>query len=121
MNSAETLELKIARFLRIGVLIAGAIMLLGWMSEIKLSGNPFFNFETYDQISLRDLIEYHLYRKDWGVLVSYAGLAFLIILPVVRVLLTAWLFIRQKEFLLAGLAMVVLAGLIVSMSLGIDL
>ncbi len=121
MNKIESLELKIAKFLRVGVIIAGLIMFAGWMAQFKLNGDPFFNFQTYDHIPLQDLIGLHLHRKHWGALLSYFGLAALISLPIIRVLLTAILFIRQKEFLLALIAMTVLIGLIFSMSLGIEL
>lgn len=121
MNDIESLELKIAKFLRYGVMLSGAIMLVGWLMQFKLQGNPFFNFETYDQLPLLDLLKLHIRNKDYGVLLSYAGLVSLISLPFIRVLLTAILFIKQKEFILALIAFVVLSGLILSMSLGIDL
>lgn len=121
MNNIESLELKIAKFLRVGVIVAGIIMFAGWMAQIKLTGDPFFNFQTYDHIPLQNLIGLHIRNKQWGALVAYAGLAALISLPIIRVFLTAILFVRQKEFLLALIAMTVLIGLIFSMSLGIEL
>lgn len=121
MNKIESLELKIATFLRIGVIIAGIIMFAGWMSQFKLNGDPFFNFQTYDHIPLQDLIALHLRRGHWGALLSYLGLAALISLPLIRVLLTTILFLRQKEFALAFIALTVLMGLLFSMYLGIEL
>lgn len=121
MNNIESLELKIAKFLRVGVIVSGIIMFAGWMTQFKLSGDPFYNFQVYDHIPLQDLIGFHIYRKHWGVLISYFGLASLISLPVIRVILTAVLFIRQKEFALALIAFTVLLGLMLSMFLGIEL
>lgn len=121
MNTMEELELKISKFLRVGVIIAGILMLVGWMATIKFKGDPFFNFTTYDEIPLKDLIEYHLAYGNYGILISYTGLITLISLPVIRVFLTTYLFIRQKEFALATIAFVVLTGLLVSMTLGIEL
>ena len=121
MKPLDGLELKIAWFLRIGVIAAGVILLSGWLTKFKLNGNPFFNFQTYDQIYLTDLIQFHLKNKDWGVLLSYAGLVILILLPFIRVLLTSYLFIRQGEYRLALIAVAVLLGLIISMSLGINI
>lgn len=121
MNEIETLELKIAKFLRAGVIVAGIIMFAGWLTQFKLTGNPFFNFESYDRIPFIDLIKYHIYRKDWGILLSYSGLVALISLPIIRVFLTAFLFIKQKEHTLAVIAFVVLLGLIASMTLGFEL
>lgn len=121
MNEIESLELKISKFLRIGVIVAGIIMFCGWLTLFKLKGNPFFVFETYDHIPLIDLIKFHIHHKNYGALLSYAGLVALISLPLIRVFLTAFLFVRQKEFTLAGIAFVVLAGLIFSMALGIEI
>jgi uncharacterized membrane protein len=121
MNELENLELKISKFLRFGVIFAGVVMLIGWVSQIKLSGNPFFSFKQYDYIPFSDLLKFHIYHKHWGVLTSYAGLGILISLPLIRVFLTAIIFIKQKEYALAMIAGVVLLGLIVSMSLGIEL
>ena len=121
MNELENLELKISKFLRAGVILAGVVMLVGWVWEIKLTGNPFFNFTQYDNLSLLKLLKFHFYHKDWGILISYAGLAILISLPLIRVFLTAIIFIKQKEFALAMIAGLVLLGLLVSMSLGIEL
>ena len=121
MNQIESLEYKIATFLRAGVIVAGTLMLTGWLIQFKLHGNPFFNFETYDHIPLADLLKIHLHHKSWGVLISYVGMVTLISLPIIRVVLTAILFIRQKEYVLAMIAFAVLAGLILSMTLGIEL
>lgn len=121
MNNIESLELKIANFLRFGVVIAGILMFVGWMAQFKISANPFFNFETYDHIPMKDLLSFHLKQKNWGMLISYMGLVALISLPVIRVILTAILFLRQKDFILALVAIVVLVGLIISMTLGIEI
>lgn len=119
MNKMESLELKIATFLRVGVLISGLLMLGGWITQFKLNGNPFYVFDTYDYIPLKDFIKYHVFHKNYGVILSYAGLISLICLPVIRVILTAYLFIKQKEFALAIIALVVLFGLFMSMILGV--
>lgn len=120
-DEINDLELKIAKFLRVGVIVAGAIMLVGWVMKFKLHGNVFVNFETYDKLSLITLLKHHYAIKDWGVLLSYGGLFALISLPLIRVILTAYLFFRQKEFILAGIATFVFTALIMSMCLGIDL
>ena len=121
MNDIETLELKIAKFLRAGVIVACLFLFGGWMSQIKLSGNSFYNFQIYGEIPLNELLEYYIRRKEWGALVTFGGLVTLISLPMIRVFLTAFLFLRQKEYILAGIAAIVLISLIISMTLGIDL
>ena len=117
----ETLELKISKFLRWGVLFAAILMLIGWILQFKWSGNPFFHFEVYDQIPFSSQIFFHYRKEHWGHLLSYAGLIVLISLPLIRVLLTAILFLKQKEFALAIIAFLVLLGLIVSFTFGIEL
>lgn len=117
----NTLELKISKFLRAGVILAGLIMLVGWIMRFKWHGNVFVNFETYDRLPFSFLIQRHFELKHWGVLIEYAGLMVLISLPIIRVFLTAYLFIRQKEFYLAWIAITVLIGLFLSMYLGFEL
>jgi uncharacterized membrane protein len=121
MKHHERLELNISRFLRSGVMISGILMLTGWIMRTKISGNPFFNFETYDHIPLSDLIAFHLKNKDWGSLLSYLGLIVLMSLPIIRVLLTSILFLKQKEYLLSFISLSVFLGLILSILLGAEL
>ena len=120
MNTIEVLELRIAKLLRIGVLISAILMLAGFIMQFKFAGNTLFNFTIYDEISLADLLEFNFRKKNWAPLISYSGLIVLISLPLIRVLLTIYLFIRQKEFPLAIIAFLVFIGLIISMSLGIE-
>ncbi len=121
MNELQSLELKIAKFLRWGVVFSGVVLLIGWIMQFKLSGDPFFTFQTYDQIPFLDLLKHHIQHRNWSHLISYAGLLMLISLPLIRVLLTAFLFIKQKDFILALIALVVFLGLVSSMFLGIEL
>ena len=120
MNQIEALEFKIAKFLRVGVILAGLLMLIGWVSHMKFSGSPFYVFDTYDQIPFEELFMHHLRWKNWGMLTSYAGLVALISLPLIRVLLTAVIFIKRKEYYLSVIAFIVLLGLFISMTLGIE-
>jgi uncharacterized membrane protein len=120
MKSIESLELRIGKFLRIGVIFAGSLMLIGWLSKFNFTVNSLYVFDTYDQIPLKDILAFHYIRKDWGTLVSYLGLTTLISLPVIRVFLTTIIFIKQKEFALAAIAFVVLLALFFSMALGIE-
>lgn len=121
MKSIEALELKIAKLLRVGVIISGLLMLIGYIMQFKWGGNALFNFTIYDEIPFADLLQFNFRRNRWAPLISYSGLIVLISLPLIRVLLTTYLFIRQKEYALALIAFVVFVGLIVSMSLGIEL
>lgn len=121
MNELESLEGNIARFLRYGVIFSGIVMFTGWIIQFKVQSNPFYMFQTYAEISFFDSIEIYYRTRNYGILICYAGLISLISLPVIRVLLTALLFIKQREYILAVIAFVVLTGLLVSLSLGIEI
>ncbi len=115
----ESLELWISKFLRVGVIFSGILMATGWIMTFKWSGNPFYFFDFYDPIPFKDLLGFYIMRENWGVLTSIAGLIVLISLPVLRVLLTCFLFLKQKEYILALIAFIVFTGLMVSLFLGL--
>jgi uncharacterized membrane protein len=121
LNKTEELELKISIFLRYGVLVAGVLILGGWLMTVKWSADPFFSFQMYGELPLKEIIAIYLRTDNYGMLVSLAGLGCLISLPIIRVLLTAWLFFWQKDFMLAFIAVCVFLGLLASFTLGIEL
>ncbi len=121
MKEHTLMDLKISKFLRIGVLISGLLMAAGWLFNLKWDSNIFLNYQEYDPIPLQNFILYHYNQGQWASLISYAGLIVLILLPLIRVLLTGIIFIRQKEYLLAIIAATVLIALCLSFSLGIEL
>lgn len=120
-NRLFDLELKISKVLRYGVLIAGSFILVGWAMEIQWSGNPFSGFQKYREEPLFRHLRLILDTGEWGFLCAYFGLALLISLPLVRVLMTAYLFFRQREYAMAAIAGFVLFGLILGISLGFEL
>lgn len=120
MDKLQDLELKISKFLRIGVIVAGVMMLAGWLTSFQWFGNPLTKFHTYSQLSVFLHLELALMDENWGMLLSYAGLIALISLPVLRVLLTMVLFFKQKEYILAVVAAFVLIGLFVSFTFGME-
>ena len=121
MKTMMELEIKIARFLRWGVMTAGGLMLLGWVLAFTLNTDPFFVYQTYDPLPLKEIWRSYYATGQWGQLLSLMGLCALILLPVVRVMLTTWLFIKQRDRLLAFIAFVVLLCLTISFSLGVEL
>ncbi|RYZ97334.1 MAG: DUF1634 domain-containing protein [Proteobacteria bacterium] len=124
MNAPEPmhrLELRIAYLLRYGVIIAGLFMFVGWGLSLYTHGDTLANFQIYRQVSLFDNWRAAQAAADWGTLIAIVGLGLLVLLPVVRVLLTGVLFAKQGDRVLAVLAFLVLAILIGSFSLGIDL
>ena len=120
-DKIEDLELRTSKLLRGGVIVAGILIAIGWTTTWNTTSGSLFNFKTYDQISLVDTLQLHIRNGNWGILVCYLGLGTLISLPLIRVLLTMVLFIKQKEIILAFISLAVLLALLVSMALGIDL
>ena len=109
----ESLEIKISLFLRYGVLVAGALMLIGWLSQIDLSGEPFSKFTTYQPHEFRELVR--------TAPISMLGLVCLISLPIIRVFLTLILFLLERQWIMSALAGIVFAALMVSFALGVHL
>lgn len=121
MDELESLELKISNFLRIGVLVAGLLMLIGWLTQLIFNGTSFELLKTYNAISFNETFKNAIHNNLWSELIAYLGLIILMTLPIIRVFLTAILFVKQKEYILAGIASFVLIALLISFSLGIEL
>ncbi len=119
-HNLEQLELKIALLLRYGVLAASSFLLIGWALQIGSPESPFEKFQTYNAISFYESWTRAWSQRNWGLLSSYVGLVALICLPSLRVLLSAYLFFKQREFRLGVIALLVLAGLFLSFSLGFE-
>ncbi len=111
-------ELAIAKVLRVGVLVAGGLMAVGWLAQIDFVGNVFTRFATYQSRPLGDTLEALLAAKDWARLTAYLGLAALVSLPILRVFFTFIMFVRGRERVLAAAALFVLMGLAVGILLG---
>jgi hypothetical protein len=72
------LELFIAKFLRYGVLFAGCLIFIGWMSQIDFQHNVFESFQTYTNVPLVKTLRTVIAEHNWGLLTSYIGLGVLI-------------------------------------------
>lgn len=125
-DDLHRMELQVSKFLRYGVVVAGVTMLVGWSlslfkPHVAWNENPFINLETFHAVSMSEQISQAVTRHDYSILISYLGLAALVGLPVIRVFLTAVLFFKQKEKVLAYIALFVLSALLISMGLGFEL
>lgn len=120
-NRSESLELFVAKFLRYGVFLAGAVLLIGWMMQIDFTQNVYASFANYKQQDLLLQLRAAWAMQHWSILVCYLGLTLLISLPFVRVLLTVFAFAVDKDYLLASCALLVVFGLILSVSLGFQI
>ena len=123
-HDLERLELSISRFLRIGALGAGLLLLAGWTWRLGFTStddaNPFAPFATHVARSLVLNIGDAWTSGDIGLLIEYVGLGALISLPVLRVAFVAALFARGRDRILACAAGVFLCGLALSLALGFE-
>jgi uncharacterized membrane protein len=116
-----SLEMFISKLLRWGVLLAGLFLLIGWLMNISLTGNPFAIFQTYHEVPFLETLQAVFTNREWGLGLAYLGLCILISLPMLRVLMTAVLFFKQKEYWMASAATLVMIALLISFSLGFEI
>ncbi len=140
----RSLEIGVARFLRVGVFVAGTLLLLGWIllfhgSDAPPLGEPmpgpgglgatdglgasntpglFADFAQYVPLTLVDGFRGALASGRWGALIAYTGLGALIALPFLRVLATGIIFLKRREGIMAALAFTVMLALVASLVLG---
>ncbi len=120
-SSIEQVEAKISFLLRRGVIWAGVFLFWGWVWMLYKNGNQLDAYTTYQPMSLYESLQWAIFFGDKGKLISYAGLMILVSLPILRVAMTFYLFIKSKEKSLALLALIVLISLIWSICLGIEI
>lgn len=122
----ESIDIKIATVLRVGVISAGVLIFLGWLSQISLSDlarrsdSAFDGFKVYESSPLIPVLQELVSRGRWGELVSYLGLSLLILLPVFRVFMTFVSFLIVRDFMLSLLSAIVFISLLISFSLGLS-
>lgn len=120
-ESLNQLEYRISQFLRGGVLFAGLLLLVGWLWMLVNNREVLSTFDEYHPQSLAESLQWALIMNDRALMMSFFGLVVLVSLPVIRVLMTGVLFMKQKEYRLALMAFLVFSALVASFSLGIDL
>lgn len=116
----HSLELKIGKLLRKGVLSAGVVLIFGWIGMILQDQHTLLDYGVYKTQGVFEEIEWAYLTKDIPLLVAYAGLLILISLPLLRVLLTGYLFLKQKDRAMGLVAFGVLIVLLASFVLGIE-
>lgn len=90
----EAVELGVARVLRVGVLIAAALIAAGLL--IMATG----------------------ILPDAGLRIVMAGLVVLVLTPILRVVGALWIFLRERDFIYAAFSVIVLLVLVAGMLLG---
>lgn len=115
----ESLEMRIAILLRWGVVGAGIFLACGILLHPAMGPNSFGSYHDYQQRSLGTYLSENNFSAP--LLIAYAGLFWLISLPLIRVALTSFLFWRQKEKTLSMMALSVLGLLLISCALGLEI
>ena len=115
------LELFIARFLRYGVLVAGVLMLAGWLTQLSFSQDTFAHFQVYHDVRIYEALQEAWAGERWGLLTSYLGMFVLISLPLLRVLMTFAVFVKKRDYALAAVSGLVIFGLALSIALGFEI
>lgn len=119
--SLHDLELLISYFLRWGVSFSGMVMLGGWLWMLSQGSQRINTFAEYQPQPLIESLHWAVLTNDRSVLLCILGLVILVTLPILRVLMTAILFFKQKEFRLGTMALAVFVVLLASFLLGIEI
>lgn len=112
------LEKALAGLLRWGVLLAAAVCLFGGIHYlVNHGGEPVqvrvFVGEPAELRSVRGVLTWAEENRARGTI--QLGLLLLVAVPVVRVAFSAWSFLRERDWIFAGVTLAVLAGLLFSL------
>ncbi|GIP32993.1 DUF1634 domain-containing protein [Paenibacillus sp. J2TS4] len=109
-DRAAAVELVVSRWLRVGVMVSGAVILAGLLFFIVAgdSGYPGATFPT----SLKDILAGAMAFKPYAIIM--AGLFLLILTPVLRVAISLIVFLVEKDYLYVLLTSFVFITLIIS-------
>lgn len=113
-DPSAAVELIVSQCLRAGVLVSAAVILLGLILFLSTgdSGYPGSTFPT----SLPEIGQGLLALKPYGVILT--GLFMLILTPVLRVGISIFVFLKEKDYLYSLITLLVFLILVVSFLLG---
>lgn len=113
-TKAEELELTISRFLKIGVLLSAAVMLIGLLMFL-ITGNSGYAGDIYPTNPLLILAGVAA-LKPYAIIMT--GLFILILTPVVRVGVSIIVFLKEKDYTYVAISGLVFIILIISFLIG---
>ncbi|WP_010495261.1 DUF1634 domain-containing protein [Paenibacillus elgii] len=113
-RSIAVVELRIGQYLRAGVLLSAAVILLG-LALFLILGDSGYPGRTFPA-RLPEIGQGLLQLKPYAVILT--GLLMLILTPVFRVGVSILVFLKEKDYLYAGISLLVFLILIVSFLLG---
>jgi uncharacterized membrane protein len=117
----QKLELRISHLLRAGVVLSGTFLFIGWIWLLIKNGTQLTSFSTYSPEPFLNSFSTALKTNNYALITSQLGLGSIVLLPLMRVIFTGYLFLKQRDFTLALMATVVFLALISSFFLGIEL
>lgn len=121
MMDERKIDNTISKLLHNGIIFSGLSILLGWVLSFNESANQLANLQNYQKRNLFLTLEMEVLAGNWALLVCYAGLFALICLPVLRVFVSMILLLKQKEKGMALISSLVLLGLLMSFTFGIEI
>jgi uncharacterized membrane protein len=117
--SDQQVEQRIGTLLRVGVVLAAAVVALGGLFFLARHGAEAPNYQVFrgEPASLRSVGGIIAGARELrGVGLSQLGLLILLATPVARVALAAYAFARQRDRLYLGVTLFVLAVLLYSIA-----
>ncbi len=96
-------EIFVSKALRFGVIVSGAVILLGLVLFLS-SGEGGYLGDSYPT-RLREIFAGAFEMKPFGIIL--AGLVLLICTPIMRVGISALVFLKEKDWLYVGISAVV--------------
>lgn len=113
-TKSKDLELVISRFLQAGVLVSGAVMLIGLLMYL-ITGNSGYAGDIYPTNPLLILSD-AVSLKPYAIIMT--GLFILILTPVIRVGVSIIAFLKEKDYTYVAISALVFVILIVSFLIG---
>lgn len=113
-NRMSDVELAVSKLLRLGVFISAAVIIIG-LIQYLVTGNSGYPGDTYPT-SFGTILHGFIQWKSMAVIET--GLLLLILTPVLRVFVSLFVFMQEKDYRFAAITALVFIILIVSFLLG---
>ncbi|WP_461213771.1 DUF1634 domain-containing protein [Lacticaseibacillus sp. GG6-2] len=110
----DDIEKIIGKIMQIGVLIAAAVLIIG-LATLLITGNTGYATGVHPH-SVSTILQGVVHLRPYAVMML--GIFLLILTPVLRVVVSIYAFIKEKDRLYAGITTIVLIILLVAMVIG---
>lgn len=113
-DKSEAVEVVVSKWLRVGVLASAAVILTGLLLFL-ISGDSGYPEKTFPT-SLAGIYSGLLSLKSYAIILT--GLIMLIVTPVLRVFISIFVFLHERDYLYVGITIVVFLILVASFFIG---